>query len=245
MFYHTFLIFLILLTSCSDSNSTEKKSEVPETFTWKGIEINIADIEERTDQLDMLSRGQKVGSWTWKVTKTNHEVHFNDISILNGYLREDASGTVPFNFPEINTLKTSLSYESGDKTSSELVWDRDHVHGTLNNSNGETTQFSKKYTNTVPRFILIGLLPYIDVTKLGDSITLFSNEEATTFNVSIETTPNVDVTIGDKTFSTTQIDLMNTDGHGVSNRFFVTQTSPKRIIKAEVIGSTLTMEINL
>lgn len=235
-----FISIFTLKTNSLYSQHSNKK------ITWKGIDINLSEIKERTDKFVMLRGDQKVGYWNWSVSIDSNTLLFNDVTVLEGIVREDASSTIPFGNTEKNRLIAKLTFNSGLVTTTDLLWNQGVVTGSKSRTSkgtNSTSPFNKTYLNTIPRPILIGLLPYINIEALGNELTLFSNEGGTTFNVMVTKKDNVLITIADKNYLTTQIDLISKDSTGVSNRFYISTQGIKQIIKVEVIDQNLKMEL--
>ncbi len=212
---------------------------------WNGFTINLDDIHARKDTFNMIIDNEKVGSWSWTVKRDKDKITLKDISILDGQIWEEIiakTDTKLKDYDVILNLETSRV-----KLENDFTWNGSSIKGSVTrtmNEESQTFPLDSTYQDVIPRFMLIALLPSIELQSGATrEINLYAFTSHQVWPVVFKVAGNETVTVPAGTFETTRVEIPKTGERGVSNIFYVSNDAPKRIVKADVLEQNMTIEL--
>ncbi len=237
-------VFLVSLVIALAATSFAQEKQF-----WHGFPVNLKHLETRVDSFQMFIDGKKVGSWRWEVEKGRDEIVFKDVSILDGQIREDAVMEVDSKTLSRYTFDIVMASQSqGWKLSNNISWQAGHAKGKIVREDGKggskVFEIDSLYAETTPREIFVGMLPSLELNPgRKQPMKIFSALSGQIWEVRFEVRKSERVKVAAGEFETTPVALLKNGAQGVSNIFYVSQTTPRRIVKIDVLEQNMTIEL--
>ncbi|OJJ22307.1 hypothetical protein BKI52_06390 [marine bacterium AO1-C] len=209
------------------------------------MEMDLSKLISNTTHYIMKVKGKKVGSWEWQVKRRGRKVTFKDISILDGQVREDALIMFDAKLMEVTSMDVKMKFNGGNLIG-KVKADGTHIKADYVLKKGEQTQ--KKQVDTTLRWVarplLIGLMPYIKLKpKQVQKMNVFSLTSANFWKMQLEVLEEVIVRVPAGEFQTQKIALRSKDPGSVSNIIYVSKSLPRKIIRVDVVGRGMKIEL--
>lgn len=204
----------------------------------------MAQVVSKRDSSVMLRNGEVAGYWIWEITKTDNQILMNDISVLTGIVREDLSGKIERD--GLYTSSLNINMEMGPNLL-KVDSKRDspthlkaviEISGEMNRSKSVDTVYIAAVIQREEVFALVQALPLKKGLSLSGDV-LFSDRAATS-RMKLEVTGEEIVRVPAGTFDCYKIEFT---GGEPSNTIYVSKATPRRIVKVDVLGQPLTLEL--
>lgn len=210
------------------------------------LDIDLKSLKNNTSYYEMNIKGKKVGSWEWEVTRKGKLVTFKDISILDGRVREDAFVTMDTDLMEVTKMDVKLKFAGGVMTGkmkangAKLKADYTIKRGeNIKNKGIDTTMH-----HWVARPFLIGLMPYIKFKPdYQKELTVFGLAGAGIWQMKMQVLGEAEIQVPAGKFQTQKIALKSEDRGSTSNIFYISKSLPHKIVRVEVIGTDMVIEL--
>ena len=212
---------------------------------WLEREINLKSVETRRDFFNMVRNKEVVGKWIWETEVSEKAIIFKDTSVLTGIVQEHFElkfdkakmHTVFIDMETIaspNRLKVDIT-----RTSNKDLKGQFKMSGSLNRSKSIDTTYQ---TNTIIRAEIFGLIAAIkDFPSLDLNLNTFFMSSATSGEMKLKYMGEEEVKVPAGQFDTYKIVF---EGKGqVSNMIYIKKALPHRIVKVDVIGQQLSIEL--
>lgn len=229
-----------LLWTCSFS---QKPSE--NTAIWLGYEIDRSHLENRRDSFNMVQNEEVVGKWIWETTISETSISFKDISELYGRVKEEfickvdkadlftTSLDMVMTTPN-NKMTVVLTRQSNKDLKATLV-----IYKPEEKSMVIDTTYKEP---VIERSVLFGLVQTLPLEKsLDTDFPVFFMNTGQVGAMKLEKIGEEKVIVPAGSFDTYKLRFEGKDL--VSNIIYVSKTSPRRIVKVDVIGQPLTIEL--
>lgn len=212
---------------------------------WLGQPIHLDNIEVRKDSFDIRLNNKVSGYWIWETQKNKRDIIFKDISVLTGIVNEkltfkldkkklDTASVDMSMYTRLDTLKVDLSRNTKRDIKANL-----HFKGRINKTMHVDSLYAK---NVILRLEIFALLPAVTNYKgLNESLDTFFLNTGTVARMNLKYLKEEIVQVKAGTFNTYKI-AFQAEGQ-TSNIIYINKELPHRIIKVELIGQPLTMEL--
>jgi len=209
---------------------------------WLGQEVNLKNLETRKDSFHMIQNNKVVGYWIWETQMNDKEIIFKDVSVLTDLVNEefilklDRQKLNTTNIDMIlSTSKNKLKVDLSRTTSKDLK-----ANYNLNgNSKIIDSTFAK---NVILRPAIFGLLHTIlDYKSLDESIETFFLSSGKFATMQLKYIGEEEVMVATGKFSTYKLSFEGKNQ--LSNIIYIKKEFPRRIVKVELIGQPLTIEL--
>lgn len=212
---------------------------------WLEFDINLDHIQTRKDSFHMIVNDKVVGYWIWDTSKDAAHITFRDISVMTNVVEENFTLTMDtksMQSREVDMVMTAganqLKLNASRKSNKHLKADLE-VSGATNRKISIDTTYASK---VILRPEIFGLIPSItDYKNINKNINAFfmSNARIANMNLSYLGDEKIEVEAGE--FDTYKIAFK---GQGqVSNIIYIKKEFPRRIVKVDIIGQPLTIEL--
>jgi len=226
-------IFLIFQVTISQNN------------LWSNYKLDINRIETKRDSFQMKQNGKVVGYWIWETKKEVNNLKIKDISVLTGMVEEEFDLTFNINKKVTTSVKMNMKYNSNTldvnlnrNSARDLKAEYSQKGEKLFNIKVDTT-----YTKDVLlRPALLGVLPFIqNIKKVDCKIETFflSFGKSATMHLKYLGEEKIKVPAGE--YNTYKLDFKGENQ--LSNNIYITDSKPYRIVKVEIIGQPLIIEL--
>lgn len=208
---------------------------------WLGFGLSPEQIVARVDSFNMVNPlGDKIGSMVLSFEFLESEFIFSDISILDGFIREDA--IYCFNRESMQLKNYRIDYKQNAlEIDGHLEWNKRHTKGVyniLNNgkerSNKVDTTFSHDIIDRGEVFAFVNALPLRAGLRTTFSVLVQPSFEV--WDMTLEVNDSHSITVPAGTFETYKVTLL---GGKVSNIIYVSKKTPRKIVKVEVIDQPI------
>ncbi|MCB0455641.1 MAG: hypothetical protein KDC62_09650 [Aequorivita sp.] len=212
---------------------------------WPWITINLNQIETRKDSFLIKQNGKEAGYWIWETYRTGDSLNIKDVSVLTDVVQEKF--TLHFNLKKMlaeqvdmtmqhqsNSLNVDISRQSPRNLKAHYV---------RKGNNPLNHTIDTTYTkNVVLRPVVFGLLPAIISPKnTNRTIETFFLSSGSSAMMQLEYVEESEIEVPAGKFNTYKYRFSGEKQ--LSNMIYISQTKPYRIIKVEVIGQPLTIEL--
>ncbi|EAY31956.1 DUF3108 domain-containing protein [Microscilla marina] len=211
-----------------------------------GLKVYRKYITARKDSFIMKVAHKKTGSWQWTVQPQGKQVIFNDVSILDGKVREDAEvilQAASLEMTQMNmVLKSAKStLKAKVKAKGIHLWAKYAL--TQGDKERQQTIDTTLHHHWLARPTLFGLLPFADFKpSYSRRFFVFGLTSGKFTLMKLEVLGTTKVTVPAGTFDTYKVALKVVKGSGVSNILYLRKKLPHFIIKVDVEGSGMTIE---
>lgn len=230
-------LFLLIYMLSANLFSQESK--------WLNKKVNLENLETRIDSFNMMQDNKVVGYWIWETQNNDNEIVFKDESVLTGVVNEKI--VLKLNKQKLNSVFVDMKmWTSTDtlKVAVKRITNKDlkasfDLKGKINRNISIDTLYTK---NTILRPEILGLLPTLSSYKsLDESIETFFLSSGRVATMHLKYIGGEEVTVSAGTFNTFKLSFQGEKQ--VSNIIYIKKEIPRRIVKVEVIGQPLTIEL--
>ena len=231
-----FFISLILFSAAFSFHTS--------SATWLGMEVERDQLLVGKDSFNMVNpEGIKIGSMVIQGEFTESDYNWDDISILDGIVSEEAS----YSFDK-NTLRlhsSSVDYTQGNTNVSLLLaWDNGHITGDYTMRNADKRRdivIDTTRVGAVDRAEVFAFIQALPLNRgLSFPITVFAQPGGEFWEMQVEVVGEAKCTVPAGEFDTYKI---NFTGDKLSNVIYVSKNAPRKMVKVEVVGQPLTIEL--
>nr|WP_298924601.1 DUF3108 domain-containing protein [uncultured Allomuricauda sp.] len=209
--------------------------------TWANNKIDLSNILSRKDSFLMKQNGKTKGYWVWETLKTEKQIKFKDISVLEGVVEEQS--TMIFDLKELVTKKVDLKLKTAEfKLEAQIS--RNHKMDMLANYqlSGNISRVKKIDTTYSKEVILrpeiFGLISGIVKPKnLDENLDVFFLSSGAIEPMTLKYTGEEKITVPAGAFETYKINLEAEEG--VSNMIYITKQEPHIVIRVDVLGQEM------
>lgn len=211
-----------------------------------GQKMNLKYLKARKDSFIMKIANKKVGSWQWETKPNGKLLEFIDVSVLDGQVREDAYMMVDLETLEMTQMNMTMKF-AGGHAKGEVKASKNRLWANYTLKRGEKQRQKKVDTllkNWVARPVIFGLIPFVKlVSGHKKTFNAFSLSSGRFGTMTLEVQEGTKVTVPAGTFDTWKVALTAKDKGGLSNIIYIKKGFPQRIVKVDVVGSKMTIEL--
>jgi len=216
------------------------------TEPWNGFQVDLGRLETGPSLYHMFVDGEKVGSWEWNVSREDQRIVFEDISILDGRMREDAKFVI--HSIADRHYEIDLQFVAGEnRLVNALEWHDKSVKGSNSRTIdgvSQSNEIDHAYDKAIPRPIFLGLVPAILFDQSATMpLEFYSVINLVTWPLELKLAGEQEIEVPAGRFKTLKIELNKTGSGGISNHIFVTREPPYRVVRVDAVE--LNMQIKL
>ncbi|GFZ93639.1 hypothetical protein GCM10011531_27020 [Aquaticitalea lipolytica] len=232
--FYTIMVFTFLST-----NLYSQKNE------WLGKKVKIEQLETRIDSFQMIQNDKVVGHWVWETQINEDEIIFKDESVLTGVVNE--TFILKFDRQKLNTAIVDMKMWTDadtlkvdiNRTTNKDIKASFNLSGRSRKKTIVDTIFQKE---VVLRAEVFALLPSLsNYENLNESIETFFMDSGKTATMNLKYLGEEEVTVKAGKFNTYKLSFEGEKQ--ISNIIYLRKDYPRRIIKVEVVGQPLTIEL--